>query len=94
MTITTYLRSPANKVWAVLLAATLVTWTLGAGHSALVGNTCVATVFVILIAFIKVDLVGRYFMELNHAPQRLALLFHSWSVITACTVIGIYLLHR
>ena len=93
MNTTTYLRLPATTVWAVLLAATLVTWMLGAGHSALVDRTCVATVFDILHAFIKVDVVGRYFMELNKAPRRLALLFHAWSLITAVIVIGIYLLH-
>ena len=93
MNTTTYVRLPATTVWTVLLAATLVTWMLGAGHAILVNNASVATVFVILIAFIKVDLVGRYFMELNRAPRRLALLFHGWSLITASTVIGIYLLH-
>jgi hypothetical protein len=93
MNTATYLRQPATVVWAVLLLATLVAWMLGAGHAIVVDNVTVATVFVILIAFIKVDLVGRYFMELHRAPRRLALLFHGWSLTTATVVIGIYLLH-
>jgi amino acid transporter len=93
MNTSTYLRLPATAVWAVLLLATLITWLLGAGHAILVDNATIATVFVVLIAFIKVDLVGRYFMELNHAPRRLAFLFHGWTLITASVVISIYLLH-
>jgi hypothetical protein len=93
MTTSAYLRQPPTVVWAILLLATLFTWMLGAGHALIVDNAMIATVFVVLIAFIKVDLVGRYFMELNHAPRRLALLFHGWSLLTASVVISIYLLH-
>jgi amino acid transporter len=89
----TYLRTPATAVWAALLLATLATWMLGAGHTMLVDSARTATVFVIVIAFVKVDLVGRYFMELQHAPRRLALLFNGWTVITCAAVVGLYLLH-
>jgi hypothetical protein len=94
MTMTkTYLKLPATAVWAVLLIATLITWALGAGHALVVDSTSAATVFVLLIAFAKVDLVGGYFMELNHAPRGLARLFRGWSLATCAMVIGIYLLH-
>ncbi|TAM69765.1 cytochrome C oxidase subunit IV family protein [Mycobacterium sp.] len=89
----TYLRTPATAVWAVLLVATLATWMLGAGHTVIVDSARVATIFVLLIAFVKVDLVGRYFMELQHAPRRLALLFNGWTVITCAVVIALYVLH-
>jgi hypothetical protein len=94
MTMTkTYFKLPATTVWAVLLIATLITWALGAGHALVIDSAATATVFVLLVAFAKVDLVGRYFMELNHAPRGLARLFHGWSLATSAVVIGIYLLH-
>lgn len=89
----TYLRTPATAVWGVLVLATLATWMLGAGHTIIIESATAATVFVIMIAFVKVGLVGRYFMELEHAPRRLALLFNGWTVITCVIVIGLYVLH-
>jgi caa(3)-type oxidase subunit IV len=60
------LRTPATGVWVVLIVATAATWTLGTNHG--FGNHTLASVAILLIAFIKVRLVGLYFMELRDAP--------------------------
>ena len=46
------------------MGATLASWYLGDGH----GSTKLATIVVITVAFVKVFVVGHYFMELRDAP--------------------------
>jgi hypothetical protein len=46
---------------------------------------------VLLIAFVKVDLVGRYFMELRSAPGQLRLVFDTWVTATFVVVLALYL---
>ena len=76
-------------VWAVLVAATIVSWAVGGGHGA--GGHEAATVAVLAVAFVKVHLVGLYFMELRSAPVPLRLLFEGWVVVTGSVLIGLYL---
>lgn len=67
-------------VWALLVVATIVSGTVG-GHG----------VVVLVVAFVKVRLVGLYFMELRSAPVPLRLLFEGWVVVTCSVLIGLYL---
>jgi Prokaryotic Cytochrome C oxidase subunit IV len=46
----------------------------------------------LLIAFIKVRLVGLYFMELRGAPTVLRGLFEAYCAIACTVVIGVFLL--
>jgi hypothetical protein len=46
---------------------------------------------VLLIAFAKVDLVGRYFMELRAAPLLLRFVFDAWVAATFVVVLALYL---
>ena len=64
MTVVQLLRNRAGVSWLVLIAATLVSWAVGADH----GTGSMAAVVVLAIAAIKVRLVGLDFMELRHAP--------------------------
>lgn len=80
-------RNPALLAWVVLVAATLVSWWLGDGH----GDPRPASVGVIAVAFLKVYVVGRYFMELRAAPPQLHLAFAAWCVIVPAILIGLYL---
>src|SRR6516165_7952486 len=66
---TALLRTPATVVWVVLVIATIASWTLGTAHG--MHNHSLASVLILLIAFIKVRLVGLYFMELREAPTAL-----------------------
>jgi heme/copper-type cytochrome/quinol oxidase subunit 4 len=84
----TLLRDRITIVWFVLVAATLASWTLGVGHEL---PDRYAAVGIIVIAFIKVHFVGRYFMELRDAPTPLKAVFGAWNVVVAALLIGLYL---
>ena len=58
------LKNRAGLSWLILVAATLVSWAVGAEH----GTGSLVGVVVLGIAAIKVRLVGLDFMELRHAP--------------------------
>jgi len=68
-------------VWLVLVTATLVSWSLRAIGLA-----------VLAVAFVKVRLVGLYFMELRTAPVPLRLAFEAWVVVVGAVLAGLYLL--
>lgn len=74
-------------VWAALMAATLASWVTGT-H----GGSEAVTVFVIVVAFAKVQLVGTHFMDLRHAPVPLRVAFSTWVVGVSTTLGAIYLL--
>ena len=74
-------------VWGALVAATCVSWTLGASHGA---RTAAAATLV--IAFVKVRYVGLEFMELRDAHPVLRRLFEAWVVLVGTAVLVLYLL--
>jgi hypothetical protein len=78
---------PVTIVWAVLTAATLVSWYLGDGHLA----TKLAAVLVVVTGFAKVALIGEHFMELRTAPPQLRFVFLGWCVLVPTVLCGIYL---
>jgi heme/copper-type cytochrome/quinol oxidase subunit 4 len=69
--------------WAILMALTGLSWWLGTDHGV---GPALATGAILIIAFSKVFLVGRSFMELRHASPVLQSLFALWCVI-ACTAL-------
>ena len=69
--------------WAILMALTGLSWWLGTDHGV---GPVLATAVILIIAFTKVFLVGRSFMELRHASPVLQSLFALWCVI-ACTAL-------
>jgi caa(3)-type oxidase subunit IV len=87
---TTLLRTPATAAWIVLILATIVSWTLGTTHG--FNNYTLASVVILIIAFIKVRLVGLYFMELREAPTVLRGLFEAYCIIVCAVVVGAFLL--
>lgn len=84
-----YLRNEIVLVWAALVALTAVSWWLGADHG--VTSVVVATTVVLVVAFVKVALIGRTFMELKHAAPVLKLLFFGLTAGIGATLVGIYL---
>jgi len=80
-------KNPAVAAWAALMAATLTSWYLGDGH----GAAKAATIGVLAVAFAKVFLVGRYFMELRDAPPALRRLFAGWVVVVCSVLVTMYL---
>ncbi|MEV6041424.1 cytochrome C oxidase subunit IV family protein [Nonomuraea sp. NPDC052116] len=79
-------KNRAVVAWLVLMGATAVSWYLGDGH----GARRFATVVVLAVAFAKVYLVGRYFMELGQAPRALRLLFGGWTVMVCAALITMF----
>jgi caa(3)-type oxidase subunit IV len=85
---TTLLKSRISLVWLVLIAATLISWKVGTDHGV---HAHLATVIVLLVAFIKVRLVGLYFMELRESPLPLRFIFEGYCVVVCTTLIIMYL---
>jgi Prokaryotic Cytochrome C oxidase subunit IV len=83
------LRGPFIVVWFILIAATLFLWYLGAEHG--VRNAHLATVLILVIAFVKWRFVGLYFMELRDAPVPLRLIFEAHCAAVCSVVLGVYL---
>jgi Prokaryotic Cytochrome C oxidase subunit IV len=83
------LRGPFMVVWFILIAATLLVWYLGAEQG--VHNTHLATVLILIVAFIKWRFVGLYFMELRDAPVPLRLIFEAHCATVCAVVLGVYL---
>lgn len=79
----TLLASRPTLIWALLVLGTLVSFgTTDPGAD----SARLARVAILLIAFAKVLLVGREFMELRHAPPLLLWLFQGW-VVLVCTAL-------
>jgi Prokaryotic Cytochrome C oxidase subunit IV len=87
MAATSLFRSRVVATWAVLTVATTITWYLGDGH----GSEDVASVAVLAVAFLKVYLVGREFMELRGAPRALHVLFAGWCAVVWTGLVSLYL---
>lgn len=84
--LTRVIRLPAFAPWAVLVGLTAVSWWLADGH----GPPRFATVAVLLVAFFKVAVVGKHFMELRHAPLPLRTIFNVWCALVCAVLIALY----
>ena len=85
------LRRPCGVVWVVLVVATGLMWLVGGhGESGPVANVP-GSVVIALVAFFKVRLIGRYFMDLKTSPVVLQSIFEAYVVIACALVIWAYL---
>jgi len=82
-----FVRGRAGVSWLVLIAATLVSYALGAEHG--VGSAM--AVVVLGIAAIKIRLVGLDFMELRSAPMPLRAPFEGYCLGLWVVLSGLYL---
>ena len=83
------LRNRVSVVWGVLICATALSWWLGAGHG--IASPLGASAAVLVVAMIKIRLVGRYFMELRRAPWPLRTVFEVYCLVLTCTTLGMLL---
>ena len=83
-----FARGRAGVSWLVLVAATLLSYALGAEHG--VGSALVVVVL-FGIAAIKVRLIGLDFMELRSAPMPLRVAFESYCLVLWGVLSGLYL---
>jgi Prokaryotic Cytochrome C oxidase subunit IV len=79
-------------VWLALCAITILSLLIGAsdGQDAHVPNAAI-TSSAIAIAFIKVRIIFREFMEVRHAPVLLCRLTDLWVLVTAVSLLGVYI---
>jgi hypothetical protein len=91
-TLTGLLRSRITLVWLVLIAATLTSLLVGTDN--IVTSVKLASVIVIVIAFIKVRFVGRYFMELRDAPVPLMLIFEGYCLVVCTALVVMFLVGK
>lgn len=82
-----FVRGRAGASWLVLIAATLISYALGADH----GTGSVMVVAVLAIAAVKIRLVGLDFMELRSAPIPLRAVFESYCLALWAVLSGLYL---
>lgn len=75
-------------VWAVLVVATLISWSVGINHGI---DYRFSTVLVLLVTLGKVYLVGMNFMELREAPSGLRTGFTAICLGICTALAAIYL---
>lgn len=93
MTMRDLILSSTTVVWAILMFAAGLSWWMGADHG--LGNSTTpaqVTIVLMLVAFFKVRLVIRRFMEVLEAPLPLKLITDGWIVVVCSAVIGLRLL--
>ncbi len=76
---------PLVVAWLVLVIATLLSYWTGVDHTG-----TVAAALVILVTFVKVRVIGRWFMELRTAPRALARAFDAYVVVVGVALITLY----
>ena len=85
--------SATTVVWLMLLAASAAWLWLGAAASVPAGRGgTVAIVGVLALAFAKIWLIVRYFMEVRFAPRWLRLVLDAWIVGVFIAVTSLYLM--
>lgn len=82
------LRNRITLIWLLLIGLTLLSWWLGAGHGLGADSHTAAGIVVLVVAFAKVRLVGRYFMELRDAPWPLLLSFEAYCAVVCAAVVA------
>jgi hypothetical protein len=85
------LRSSTTVVWVALVAATCVSWWLGASGGVAADPHVGASVAVLVVAFVKVRLVGIHFMELGRAPLALRAAFEAYVILVGGALVVLYL---
>ena len=83
------LRHKITPVWLLLMLATGLSWEFGHGLG-FGSHYSLATIAIVLIAFIKVRFIFLDFMELRTAPLWLRLLFEVWTVLVCGALIALY----
>ena len=79
---------PFTLTWLLLVVATGIGWWFGQTAQSTQGNVSLAVSGVIIMAFVKIWLVGFQFMELKHAHSFWKAIF----TIYACLIGGILMI--
>ncbi len=76
-----------SLIWLILVVASLLSWESMAiaGDDARLGR-----MVILVIAFLKVRLVGIEFMELRHAPVLLRAGFEAWCIAVCAALLVLF----
>jgi hypothetical protein len=85
------LKTPSTVVWLLLVLATATSWFLGTDHGLPPSDQSFLGAVILVVAVVKVRLVGTYFMELRHAPAVLRSLFNLYCLVLLGVLLGLYL---
>jgi hypothetical protein len=81
-----------THVWVALSVITVVTWLLGHAETGFGQDATTTVALVILaIAFAKVYLIIRHFMEVRTAPVWLKVFTDVWIVVLGGSIVALYL---
>jgi hypothetical protein len=86
-TVRQFIWNRAGLSWLILIAATLISFAVGAQH----GTGAVVVLVLLGIAVFKVRLIGLDFMELRHAPLLLRATFEGYCTLLWCVLCGLSL---
>ena len=90
--LTKAIRDRTGWVWLFLMVATGVSWSMGTQNPMEGAHELrLLSSLLIVIAFLKVRLVIRYFMEVRHANLTLRCLTDAWCIVVAVGILAIYL---
>jgi hypothetical protein len=88
-----YLRARVTQVWLLLVFVTVLSLWLSSGQFAPGGTHHLRYTIglaVVLVGFIKVRFVIRYFMEARSAPWQLRFICDGWLVIVFVSIVSLY----
>lgn len=79
-------------LWAAMVLATLVSWSLSA-ERAFTDSTArtLTTIAILAVACVKIRFIGLDFMELRRAPLPLRLIFEGWVLGVFTVLVVLYL---
>lgn len=83
------LLSRITAVWALLVAATMLSWELG--HGLGFGSARSAGAAILIVTFIKVRFVMLDFMEVRHAPRWMRGVGEAWIVLITTLLVVLFL---
>jgi hypothetical protein len=86
----TVVRTRASLVWFFLAVLTIVSWALGTDHSLTGEEHVPASLVILVVAIVKVRLVGLYFMELRFAPVQLRAVFETYCAAVLILLSSLY----
>jgi hypothetical protein len=89
---TSSLPQRATVVWTLLVAVTFATFWLGTDHPFSNVSVRLASVLALVLAFLKVWLIGMDFMEIRQAPRALKVAFGVWITVIGGGLLLLYAL--
>ncbi|KRA31069.1 MULTISPECIES: cytochrome C oxidase subunit IV family protein [unclassified Nocardioides] len=85
-----FLRSTPTVIWLFLIGATVASWLLGNDFGVPGVSHSLATTLILVVAAIKLHLVGYHFMELRDAPWMLRSAFNFYCAGLLVTMLVLY----